>query len=168
MVEPGALETCLPEKPSEAWNVVRTRTQRIPSRSRAPAHTKTGYICAGQNVISTFRLQQRGGPYIPDSRQYTNCQFEIILQSHCDGAKTGSLGNASAVQQAVVVNQNLLLTVSSRHLGRSLRPRVMKLPTLANTSLNGAPGVPSSGRTHWFRAIARRRFRGNVQFFSRR
>ncbi len=32
------------------------------------AHAKTGYICADQTVIFTFRLQQGGGPYIPHRR----------------------------------------------------------------------------------------------------
>lgn len=68
MVEPGVLETCNSEKPSEAVKLGRTRAQRIPSRSRASAHSKTGYICADQNVIFTFRLQQGGGPYIPYCR----------------------------------------------------------------------------------------------------
>jgi len=62
MVEPGALETCKTGKAFEA--------QRIPSRSRASAHSKTGYICAGQTVILTFRLRQGGGPYIPVCRSY--------------------------------------------------------------------------------------------------
>ena len=68
MVEPGALETCHSEQPSEASKPVRTRAQRIPSRSRASAHTKTGYICADQTFIFAFRLQQGGGPYIPYCR----------------------------------------------------------------------------------------------------
>jgi hypothetical protein len=68
MVEPGALETCHTEQPSEASKLVRTRAQRIPSRSRASAHTKTGYICADQTVFSTFRLRQGGGPYNPYCR----------------------------------------------------------------------------------------------------
>jgi hypothetical protein len=68
MVEPGALETCHTEKPSEAWKVVRTTAQRIPSRSTASAQSKTGYICADQTVIFTFRLQHGGGPYIPYCR----------------------------------------------------------------------------------------------------
>ena len=68
MVEPVALETCHTEQPPEASKLVRTRAQRIPSRSRAPAHIKTGYICADPTVILTFRLQQGGGPYIPDCR----------------------------------------------------------------------------------------------------
>ena len=68
MVEPGALETCHSEQPFEASKLVRTRAQRIPSRSRASAQSKTGYICADPTVIFTFRLQQGGGPYIPYCR----------------------------------------------------------------------------------------------------
>src|ERR1035438_2813501 len=67
-VEPGTLETCNTEKPFEAVKLGRTRVQRIPSRSRASAHSKTGYICADQTVIFIFRLRQRGGPYIPYCR----------------------------------------------------------------------------------------------------
>jgi hypothetical protein len=70
MVEPGTLETCNTEKPFEAVKLGRTRVQRIPSRSRASAQSKTGYICADQTVIFTFRLRQSGGPYIPYSRPY--------------------------------------------------------------------------------------------------
>jgi hypothetical protein len=70
MVEPGALETWYSEQPSEASKLVRTRAQRIPSRSRASARSKTGYICADQTAFFTFRLQQGGGPYIPDRRRY--------------------------------------------------------------------------------------------------
>jgi hypothetical protein len=68
MVEPGALETCHSEQPSEASKLVRTKAQRIPSRSRASAHTKAGYISADHTVTFTFRLQQGGGPYIPSCR----------------------------------------------------------------------------------------------------
>jgi hypothetical protein len=68
MVEPAALETCNSEKPFEAVKLGRTRVQRIPSRSRASAHTKTGYICADQTFIFAFRLRQGGGPYIPSCR----------------------------------------------------------------------------------------------------
>jgi hypothetical protein len=70
MVEPGALETCHTKQPSEASKPVRTRAQRIPSRSRALAHTKAGYICADPTPIFTFRLQHGGGPYIPYCRQF--------------------------------------------------------------------------------------------------
>ena len=42
------------------------RTQRIPSWPGAIAPTKAAYICADQPVTFTFRLQQGGGPYIPD------------------------------------------------------------------------------------------------------
>jgi hypothetical protein len=59
MVEPGALETCHTEQPSEASKLVRTRAQRIPSRSRASAHKKTGYICADQPVHLHFSLATR-------------------------------------------------------------------------------------------------------------
>src|SRR5580692_11139359 len=59
MVEPGALETCHPEQPFEASKLVRTRAQRIPSRSRASAHTKTGYICADPTVYLHFSLATR-------------------------------------------------------------------------------------------------------------
>src|ERR1700684_2235303 len=59
MVEPGALETCHTEQPSEASKLVRTRVQRIPSRSRASAHTKTGYICADPTARLHFSLATR-------------------------------------------------------------------------------------------------------------
>jgi hypothetical protein len=65
MVEPGTLATCNTEKPFEAAKVDRTRVQRIPSRSRPSAQSKTGYICADQTAIFTFRLRHGGGPYIP-------------------------------------------------------------------------------------------------------
>src|ERR1700728_69218 len=68
MVEPGTLEICHTEQPFEASKLVRTRTQRIPSRSRAWAQSKTGYICADPTAIFTFRLQHGGGPYIPYCR----------------------------------------------------------------------------------------------------
>jgi hypothetical protein len=68
MVEPGTLETCHSEQPSEASKLVRTTAQRIPSRSRASAHKKTGYICADPTVTFTFRLRHGGGPYIPECR----------------------------------------------------------------------------------------------------
>jgi hypothetical protein len=67
MVEPGTLATCNTEKPFEAAKVDRTRAQRIPSRSRASAQSKIG---ADQTVTFTFRLRQRGGPYIPYCRQF--------------------------------------------------------------------------------------------------
>ncbi len=44
------------------------RTQRIPSWPGATVPTKAAYICADQPVTFTFRLQQGGGPYIPDGR----------------------------------------------------------------------------------------------------
>jgi len=59
MVEPGALETCHPEQPFEASKLVRTRAQRIPSRSRALAHTKAGYICADPTARLHFSLATR-------------------------------------------------------------------------------------------------------------
>ena len=59
MVEPGGLETCHTEQPSEASKLVRTRAQRIPSRSRASAHKKTGYIYADQPVHLHFSLATR-------------------------------------------------------------------------------------------------------------
>jgi hypothetical protein len=54
MVEPGALERCLPEKPVEACKVFGTRAQRIPSGSRASAHTKAGYLCADPSAHLHF------------------------------------------------------------------------------------------------------------------
>src|ERR1700691_1695742 len=59
MVEPGALQTCHSEQPSEASKLVRTRAQRIPSRSRALAHTKAGYICADPTARLHFSLATR-------------------------------------------------------------------------------------------------------------
>lgn len=64
MVEPGAFETCHSEQPAEASKLVRPAAQRIPSRSRASALSKTGYICADPTAIFTLRLQYGGGPYI--------------------------------------------------------------------------------------------------------
>jgi hypothetical protein len=54
MVQPGNLATCNTEEPFEAVQLVRTRAQRIPSRSRASAQSKTGYICADQPSPSLF------------------------------------------------------------------------------------------------------------------
>ena len=83
MVEPGTLETCNTEKPFKAVKLVRTRVQRIPSRSRAAAQSKTGYICADPTVIFAFRLRQRGGPYIPYCRR--PCKSVVKGRRRCSG-----------------------------------------------------------------------------------
>jgi hypothetical protein len=90
MVEPGALETCNTEKPFEAVLLARTRAQRIPSRSRAHAQIKTGYICADHTVIFTFRLRQSGGPYIPYCRSYPRNRRDRLYQQQRGSAVNGS------------------------------------------------------------------------------
>jgi hypothetical protein len=62
-------ENPYPEEVFKTAKLMGRRTQRIPSWPGATAPTKAAYICADQPVTFTFRLQQGGGPYIPDSRQ---------------------------------------------------------------------------------------------------
>src|SRR5580704_11514184 len=56
------------------------RTQRIPSWLGATAPTKAAYICADQPVTFTFRLQQGGGPYIPDCRPTGSYEQNPLLR----------------------------------------------------------------------------------------
>jgi hypothetical protein len=107
MVEPGALETCNTEKPFEAVLLARTRAQRIPSRSRAHAQIKTGYICADHTVIFTFRLRQSGGPYIPYCRQSRTwlpepCARRIRSRTHLIYPKSGRTGWSTTISRPFV------------------------------------------------------------------
>jgi hypothetical protein len=49
----------------EARKLIRKRAGGIHHGQGSQIPTKAEYICADQTAISSFRLQTRGGPYIP-------------------------------------------------------------------------------------------------------
>jgi len=118
MVEPGTLETCNTEKPFEAVKLGKTRVQRIPSRSRASAQSKTGYICADQTVIFTFRLRQSGGPYIPYCRP--PCESIVKGRHRCPERARES---AQCVMSGFVVRRSRISVEAIRHSRRKSQRR---------------------------------------------
>jgi len=62
---PALLKPAMGNRLKKPAKLNRTRVQRIPSRPRALAHTKAGYIRADLQCHFIFRLQCGGGPYIP-------------------------------------------------------------------------------------------------------
>jgi hypothetical protein len=61
---PALLKPVMGNRLKKPAKLNRTRVQRIPSRPRAVAHKKAGYIRADLQCHLIFRLQNGGGPYM--------------------------------------------------------------------------------------------------------
>src|SRR5271165_4979168 len=82
---PALPKTCIRKMPSKAALLKRTRAQRIPFRPGV-RYSNKGRIHSRRPILSSsfFRLQNGGGPYIPDGPQSDRnaTGWRVLLSAH--------------------------------------------------------------------------------------
>jgi len=173
-VEPGALETCCTEKPFEAAKLSRTRAQRIPSRSRASAHSKTGYIGADQPPSSLFACSTAADHTFRKAGYASTSDVRLRLSDHAAKIATKHSAIQMPVKSQPLLSMCSGLSASSREMNdryrralsatkenptfsRALRSRRTNPATSEHGRVNSHhPSLASQTgkRPEWSRAVA--------------